>query len=165
MNYFEVWQNIRDMRPKDRKQVAYELRLKGCHVDSIYPYRYPEQKQAKFIEFYAPGEKKWVDNKYYDELKLLLENDSTIRLCFNRCRLLPSFLNDWREEKAVKSYILARFNNEYADAVYQILPEIDLAGERQRSLSITLKDGSKVMYKMAACKQKGNLLELEFSKM
>lgn len=38
MNYFEVWQNIRDI-PQDHKQVAYELRLKGCHVGSINLYR------------------------------------------------------------------------------------------------------------------------------
>lgn len=165
MDYFEVWQRIRDMKAWQRKQVAYELRLMGCNVGDIFPYRYPQQKSARFLEFFAPGEKKWEDDKYYKELKQLLENDSVIHICVKRSHWLPRFINDWREGRIIKSFIKARIGDKHLNCYYRIMPGKELNGERPCLLQLRNGNGGEVVYKMTACNYKDGYEQMTSSKM
>lgn len=82
-----------------------------------------------------------------------------------RFKWLPRFVNDYREGKVVKSYFKVYLGNDYVNAYYRILPGKSLAGERPRSLFITLENGSETVYKMTACNDKDGYEQMTFSKM
>lgn len=77
-----------------------------------------------------------------------MQYDQEIHVRIKRYAWLPRFINDWREGKIVKTYICSRVNEKYVNAWYKILPGKNLAGERPRTLFLTLSNGSEVVYKM-----------------
>jgi len=137
--------------------LAYEMTLKGFHVGYIHPHDYFDAKSVHDILFYpSHGQHEIMDSngKYYDALKEIMENDKEIHIQFERYSGFPRLINDWREGKVVRSYICSRFNGEYVNAWYRILPGDSLAGERPRSLFIMKKDGCEVVYRMTAVQGK-----------
>ena len=94
----------------------------------------------------------------------IIGNDKEIHIKFRRCPCLVRLINDWREGKIVKKYICSRINEEYVNAYYRILTGDSLAGERPRSLFITLTNGSEVVYKMTECSVKNCSEFLTFSR-
>ena len=53
MTYEEIWQKVKRMRQRDRKQLAYEMTLKGLDVGYIHPHYYFEAKGVHTILFYS----------------------------------------------------------------------------------------------------------------
>jgi len=104
------------------------------------------------------------DGTYYNALKKIIENDEKIHVQVKRYSWLPCIINDWHEGKIVKDYICSRINEEYVNAYYRILTGDSLAGERPRSLFITLTNGSEVVYKMTECSVKNCSEFLTFSR-
>jgi hypothetical protein len=104
------------------------------------------------------------DGTYYNALKRIIENDEEIHVQVKRYSGLPRIFNDWREGKIVKDYICSRINEKYVNAWYKILPGKSLAGERPRSLFLTLSNGSEVVYKMTECSHKNGYELLTFSR-
>lgn len=84
------------------------------------------------------------------------------QITVRRYKWLPRTINDWREGNAVKSYICPRIGQEYVNAYYRILPGKSLAGERPRSLFVTLANGEEIVYKMTACNIKDGYEHLTF---
>lgn len=168
MTYEEIWQKIKKgMSQQDRKMLAFEMTLKGFNVGYIHPHYYFDAKAVHDILFYPPNSQHEIedkDGKYYNALKEIIEDDKEIHIRVRRYAWLPSFINDWRESKIVKSYTCSRINKEYVNAYYHILPGYSLAGERPRSLFITLKVGSEVVYKMSACNDKNRFEEMTFQR-
>ena len=150
MTYEEIWQKIKRMSQHNRKHLAYEMTLKGLNVGYIHPHYYFDAKEVHDILFYPSNSQHEIedmDGKYYNALKDIIENDKEIHIKFRCCSCLPRFINDWREGKIVQDYISSRINEEYVNAWYKILPGKSLAGERPRSLFLTLSNGSEVAYK------------------
>lgn len=167
MTYEEIWQKIKSMSQRDRKLLAYEMTLKGFDVGYIHPHYYFDAKAVHDILFYLSNSQHEVEDKngkYYNVLKDIIENDTEIHIKFRRCSCLPRFINDWREGKIVKEYICSRINEEYVNAWYKILPGRSLAGERSRSLFITLTGGMEITYKMTECSNKNGYELLTFSR-
>ena len=167
MTYEEIWQKIKRMSQHNRKHLAYEMTLKGLNVGYIHPHYYFDAKEVHDILFYPSNSQHEIedmDGKYYNALKDIIENDKEIHIKFRCCSCLPRFINDWREGKIVQDYISSRINEEYVNAWYKILPGKSLAGERPRSLFLTLSNGSEVVYKMTECSHKNGYELLTFSR-
>lgn len=167
MTYEEIWQKIKRMSQHNRKHLAYEMTLKGLNVGYIHPHYYFDAKEVHDILFYPSNSQHEIedmDGKYYNALKDIIENDKEIHIKFRSCSCLPRFINDWREGKIVQDYISSRINEEYVNAWYKILPGKSLAGERPRSLFLTLSNGSEVVYKMTECSHKNGYELLTFSR-
>lgn len=155
MEYEEIWERVKRMGRQERRMLACEMRRKGFDVGYVHPHYYYDAKAVHEILFYSARGQYEIDDKdfmLYQALKEIMEDDSEVNVCFKRYAWLPRFVNDLREGKAVRNYILSRFNGEAIGAYYRILPGDSLAGERPRSLFITTKDGSTTVYKMTACK-------------
>ena len=143
------------------------MTLKGLNVGYIHPHYYFDAKEVHDILFYPSNSQHEIedmDGKYYNALKDIIENDKEIHIKFRCCSCLPRFINDWREGKIVQDYISSRINEEYVNAWYKILPGKSLAGERPRSLFLTLSNGSEVVYKMTECSHKNGYELLTFSR-
>ena len=167
MTYEEIWQKIKRMGLRDRKQLTYEMTLKGLNVGYVHPHYYFDAKEVHDILFYPSNSQHEIedmDGKYYNALKDIIENDKEIHIKFRCCSCLPRFINDWREGKIVQDYISSRINEEYVNAWYKILPGKSLAGERSRSLFITLTGGMEITYKMTECSHKNGYELLTFSR-
>lgn len=167
MTHEEIWQKIKSMSQQDRKLLAYEMTLKGFNVGYIHPHYYFDAKAVHDILFYPSHSQHEVednDGTYYNTLKDIIENDTEIHIKFRRYSCLPRFINDWREGKIVKNYICSRIHDEYVNDWYKILPGKSLAGERPRSLFLTLSNGSEVVYKMTECSHKNGYEYLTFSR-
>jgi hypothetical protein len=167
MTYEEIWQKIKCMSQRDRRLLAYEMTLKGFDIGYIHPHYYFDAKAVHDILFYPTNSQHEVDDKngtYYNALKRIIENDEEIHVQVKRYAWLPRFINDWREGKIVKDYISLRINEEYVNAWYKILPGKSLAGERSRSLFITLTGGMEITYKMTECSHKNGYELLTFSR-
>ena len=155
------------MSQRDRRLLAYEMTLKGFDIGYIHPHYYFDAKAVHDILFYPTNSQHEVDDKngtYYNALKRIIENDEEIHVQVKRYAWLPRFINDWREGKIVKAYICSRVNEEYVNAWYKILPGKSLAGERSRSLFITLTGGMEITYKMTECSHKNGYELLTFSR-
>lgn len=167
MEYEDIWQKIKSMSQRERKQLAYEMTLKGFNVGYIHPHYYFDAKAVHDILFYPSHSQHEVednDGTYYNTLKDIIENDTEIHIKFRRYSCLPRFINDWREGKIVKTYICSRVNEKYVNAWYKILPGKNLAGERPRTLFLTLSNGSEVVYKLTECSVKNCSEFLTFSR-
>lgn len=167
MTYEEIWQKIKRMGQRDRKQLAYEMTLKGLNVGYVHPHYYFDAKGVHTILFYLKGSQHETDDKdgtYYNTLKEIVENDEGIHVRIKRYAWLPRFINDWREGEIVKSYICSRYNGVWVNRWYRILPGKSLAGERPRSLFITLTGGMEITYKMTECSHKNGYEFLTFSR-
>jgi len=165
MTYEDIWQKVKKMRQRDRKQLAYEMTHKGLNVGYVHPHYYFDAKGVHTILFYPKGSQHETDDKdgtYYNTLKEIVENDKEIHVRVKRYPWLPRFINDWREGKIVKTYICSRVNEKYVNAWYKILPGKSLAGERPRSLFLTLSNGSEAVYKMTECSHKNGYELLTF---
>ena len=174
MTYEEVWQKIKCMSQRNRKLLACELSLSlnsssegKKTIGYIHPHYYFDAKAVHDILFYPSDSQQEVDDKdgtYYNALKEIIENDKEIHIRFRRCSFLPRFINDCREGKIVKDYICSRVNEKYVNAWYKIIPGRSLAGERSRSLFITLTGGMEITYKMTECSHKNGYELLTFSR-
>ena len=167
MTYEEIWQKIKRMGQRDRKRLAYEMTLKGLNVGYVHPHYYFDAKGVHTILFYPKDSQYETDDKdgtYYNTLKEIIENDEEIHVRVKRYAWLPRFINDWREGEIVKSYICSRYHGEWVNRWYRILPGKSLAGERPRSLFLTLSNGSEVVYKMTECSHKNGYELLTFSR-
>ena len=167
MTHEEIWQKIKSMSQRDRKLLAYEITLKGFNVGYIHPHYYFDAKAVQDILFYPSHSQHEVednDGTYYNTLKDIIENDTEIHIKFRRYSCLPRFINDWREGKIVKTYICSRVNEKYVNAWYKILPGKNLAGERPRTLFLTLSNGSEVVYKMTESSHMNGYELLTFSR-
>ena len=165
--YEDIWQMIKRMSQRGRKLLAYEMTLKGFNVAYIHPHYYFDAKAVHDILFYPPDSQHEIEDKdgtYYNALKRIIENDEEIHVRVKRFAWLPRFINDWREGKIVRDYICSRINEEYVNAWYKILPVKSLAGERSRSLFITLTGGMEITYKMTECSHKNGYELLTFSR-
>lgn len=168
MEFEEIWQRIKRMNHRERGILASEMRMKGFNVGYIHPHYYFDAKAIHDILFYPPHQQHEIedkDNKYYQALKEVMENDQTIHVCIKRSKLLPRFVNDNREGKAVKGYLCSRYKGVAVNALYHILPGDSLAGVRPRSLFITKSDGSEVVYKMVGCQMENGQQLMSFQKM
>jgi hypothetical protein len=47
MTYEEIWQKIKRMGQRDRKQLAYEMTLKGLNVGYVHPHYYFDAKENR----------------------------------------------------------------------------------------------------------------------
>ena len=167
MTYEEVWQKIKCMSQRDRRLLAYEMTFKGFDIGYIHPHYYFDAKAVHDILFYLSNSQHEVEDKdgtYYKVLKEIIEHDEEIHVHVKRYAWLPLIFNDWREGRFVKAYICSRLNDAYVNARYRILPGKSLAGERPRSLFITLTDGSELVYKMTECSVKNDYELLTFSR-
>lgn len=167
MTYEEIWQKIKSMSQRYRKLLAYEMTLKNFNVGYIHPHYYFDAKAVHDILFYPSDSQHEIGDKdgtYYNALKSIIENDEEIHVRVKRLAWLPRFINDWREGKIVKDYICSRINEKYVNAWYKILPGRSLAGERSRSLFITLTGGMEITYKMTECSHKNGYELLTFSR-
>lgn len=168
MEFEEIWQKIKRMNHREREMLASEMQQRGVNVGYIHPHYYFDAKAVHDILFYPPHQQHEIedkDNKYYQALKEIMEDDQNIHFCFKRSKLLPRFINDCREGRIVKGYICARNNGDIVNAWYRRLKSNKLKGAHSRSLFITKPDGSEVVYKMVGYKkEKGHLL-MNFQKM
>ena len=167
MTYEDIWYKIKSMSQRDRRLLAYEMTLKGFDIGYIHPHYYFDAKAVHDILFYPSNSQHEIEDKngtYYNALKEIVENDKEIHIKFKRCSCLLCLINDWREGKIVKDYICSRINEEYVNAWYKILPGKSLAGERSRSLFITLTGGMEITYKMTECSHKNGYELLTFSR-
>lgn len=166
MTYEEIWQTIKKMGQRNRNMLSYELTLKGFNVGYIHPHYYFDAKTVHDILFYPPDSQHEIEDKdgtYYNALKRIIENDE-IHVQVKRYSWLPCIINDWREGKIVNDYISSRINETLVNAWYKILPFKSLAGERPRSLFLTLSNGSEIVYKMTECSHKNDCELLTFSR-
>ncbi len=111
------------------------MTLKGLDVGYIHPHYYFDAKGVHTILFYPKGSQHEADDKdgtYYNTLKRVIEDDKEIHVRVKRYVWLPRIINDWREGEIVKSYICSRYNDEWLNRWYRILPGKSLAGERPR---------------------------------
>jgi hypothetical protein len=167
MTYEEIWQKIKRMSQRNRRLLAYEMTHRGIEVGYIHPHYYFDAKAVHDILFYPSDSQHEIEDKdgtYYNALKRIIENDEEIHVRVKRFAWLPRFINDWREGKIVKDYICSRVNEKYVNAWYKILPGKSLAGERSRSLFITLTGGMEITYKMTECSHKNGYELLTFSR-
>ena len=87
MTYEEIWQKIKRMGQRDRKQLAYEMTLKGLNVGYVHPHYYFDAKGVHTILFYPKGSQHETDDKdgtYYNTLKEIVENDEEIHVRVKR---------------------------------------------------------------------------------
>ena len=63
MTYEDIWQKIKRMGQRDRKQLAYEMTLKGLNVGYVHPYYYFEAQSVHTILFYSKGSQHGTDDK------------------------------------------------------------------------------------------------------
>ena len=159
MTYEDIWQKIKRMSQRNRRLLAYEMTLKGFDIGYIHPHYYFD---AKIYPTNSQHEIEDKDGTYYNALKGIIEDDTEIHLRVKRYAWLPRIFNDWQEGKIVKTYICLRVNEKYVNALYKILPGKSLAGERPRSLFLTLSNGSEVVYKMTECSHKNGYEYLTF---
>ena len=167
MTYEEIWQKIKSMSQRARNLLAYEMTLKGLNVGYIHPHYYFDAKAVHDILFYPSYSQHEVDDKdgtCYKALKEIIENDKKIHIRIKQYAWMPRIINDWREGRLVKAYICSRVNEKFVSAWYKILPNKSLAGERPRSLFLTLLNGSEVVYKMTECSHKKGYELLTFSR-
>ena len=168
MTYEEIWQKIKRMGQRDRKQLAYEMTHKGFNIGYVHPHYYFDAKGVHTILFYPKGSQHETDDKngkYFNALKEIIENDTEIHVRVKRYVWLPRFINDWREGEIVKSYICSRYNDECVNMWYRILPGKSLAGERPRSLFLWDPEENQIIYKMTSYHKNKNVLEMTFLKM
>lgn len=168
MTFEEIWQKLSKMSNSSRKQLAFEMTLKGFNVANIFPHYYNEAKAIHDIEFFEPDSQYPIedkDNKLYNALKDIMEDDKEIHVRVKRYACLPRFINNCREGKIVKAYIRSRVHESYVNAYYRILPGKSLAGERPRSLFLWDGDGGEMVYKMTACNFKDGYELMTFTKM
>jgi hypothetical protein len=154
MSQEDIWNKIKKMSLGYRKQLAYEMILKGFDIGYIHPHYYFDAKAVHDILFYPSNSQHEIEDKegaYYNALKRIIENDEEIHVRVKRFAWLPRFINDWREGKIVKDYICSRINEEYVNAWYKILPGKSLAGERSHTLYFCLNDEKEILYKMKEC--------------
>lgn len=155
------------MSQRNRRLLAYEMTLKGFDIGYIHPHYYFDAKTVHDILFYPTNSQHEIEDKdgtYYNALKGIIEYDTEIHLRVKRYAWLPRIFNDWQEGKIVKTYICLRVNEKYVNALYKILPGKSLAGERPRSLFITLTGGMEITYKMTECSHKNGYEILTFSR-
>ena len=165
MTYEDIWQKIKRMSQRNRRLLAYEMIHRGIEVGYIHPHYYFDAKTVHDILFYPTNSQHEIEDKdgtYYNALKGIIEDDTEIHLRVKRYAWLPRIFNDWQEGKIVKTYICLRVNEKYVNALYKILPGKSLAGERPRSLFLTLSNGSEVVYKMTECSHKNGYEYLTF---
>lgn len=175
MEYEEIWQKLKDMSQRDRKQLAYEVSrsLKSSNEEGevigyVHPHYYFDAKAIHEILFYPPHSQKEMEDKngnYYKALKHIVENDSEIHLRLKCYKWMPRFINDWREGRIVKSYICSRINGDVINKWYRILPGKTFAGERSRSLFLWDGDSGEITYKMTACNFKDGYEQMVFERM
>lgn len=175
MTYEDIWQRIKKMSQRDRKLLAYEINIslnskqewkKG--VEYVHPHYYFDAKAMHDILFYPPKSQKEIedkDGKYYNALKEIIENDKVIHIRVKRYGWLPRFINDFRENRIVKSYICSRFNGEWLNRYYSISSHHKLNGKRSHTLFLWLNDESEVLYKMIDCNDKNGYEEMTFQRM
>ena len=97
MTYEEIWQKVKRMGQRDRKQLAYEMTLKGLNVGYVHPHYYFDAKGVHTILFYPKDSQYETDDKdgtYYNTLKEMVENDEEIHVRVKRYAWLPRFIND-----------------------------------------------------------------------
>lgn len=58
MTYEDIWQKIKSMSQRERKQLAYEMTLKGFNASYIHPHYYFDAKAVHDILFYPPNSQK-----------------------------------------------------------------------------------------------------------
>ena len=63
MTYEDIWQKVKRMRQRDRKQLAYEMTLKGLNVGYVHPHYYFDAKGVHTILFYPKGSQHEIDDK------------------------------------------------------------------------------------------------------
>ena len=168
MTYEEIWQKIKRMGQRDRKQLAYEMTLKGLNVGYVHPHYYFDAKTVHTILFYPKGSQHEAEDKdesCYNILKEIVENDKELHVRVKRNPWLPRFINDWREGEIVKSYICSRYNGVWVNRWYRILPGKSLSGERPRSLFLWDPEESQIIYKMTSYHKNKHVLEMTFLKM
>lgn len=168
MTYEGIWQKLKRMRQRDRKQLAYEMTLKGLNVGYVHPHYYFDAKGVHTILFYPKGSQHETDDKdgtYYNTLKEIVENDEEIHVRVKRYAWLPRFINDWREGEIVKSYICSRYKGEWVNRWYRIQPGKSLDGEHPRSLFLWDPEESQIIYKMTGYHKNKHVLEMTFLKM
>ncbi len=167
MDYDQIWMKVKRMSRRERALLACEMRLRHFNVGYIHPHYYFDGRSIHDILFYAPNCQREIqdgDFGCYNALKEIVEDDSIVRVCFKRHALLPRFINDLRESRTVRKYICARMNEEYVNAWYRILHGESLAGERPRSLFVTLGDGSEVVYKLTNYRSAGKMDVMTFER-
>lgn len=159
MNHEELWQLIKGMRQWQRHQLAYGISSNGLSVGYIHPHYYFDARAVHDILFYPPHSQHEINGDYsvyFNALKTFIEDITSfqpsreISVCFKRYKWLPRFVNDFREGRVVRRYVCSLLQNRYVNAWYRILPGDSLAGDRPRSLFITLNDGSEVVYTMSS---------------
>lgn len=91
--------------------------------------------------------------------------EEIIEVRFKRYRWLPRLMNDFREGLAVKACFKSRLPAGYTHLYYRILQGRSLAGERPRSLFVTLNDGREMVYKLTSCKKEKHQEFLTFERM
>lgn len=175
MTYEEIWQKIKQMSQRDRKMLAYEVSLslkpstEGKEaVGYIHPHYYFDAKAVHDILFYQPKSQHEIEDnngKYYNALKKIIENNKIIHVRIRRYKWLPRFINDYCENRVVKSYICSRFNGEWLNRYYSISSLHKLNGKRSRTLFLWLNDESEVLYKMISCNDKNGYEEMTFERM
>lgn len=156
------------MKKRERKHLAYEMTLKGCDVEYIYPHNYFDAKGIHTILFYPKGSQHEIEDKdgtYHNALKEIVENDKEIHVRVKRHGWMPRIINDWLEGEIVKSYICARYNGVWVNRWYRILPGKSIAGEHPRSLFLWDPEERQIIYKMTGCNTNNNVQEMTFSKM
>lgn len=93
-----------------------------------------------------------------------MDGNQEIRLSFRRHWWLPRPVDDLLEGRAVKARVGRLFKDRLVDAWYRILPGDSLAGERPRTLFVTLTDGSEAVFSMTECKYEGGSELLVFTR-
>ena len=63
MTYEEIWQKVKRMRQRDRKQLASEMSHKGLNVGYVHPHYYFDAKGVHTILFYSKGSQHEIDDK------------------------------------------------------------------------------------------------------
>lgn len=168
MTYEDIWQKIKRMSQRERRLLAYEITHRGIEVGYIHPHYYFDAKAVHDILFYPSNSQREVEDKdgtYYNILKEIVENDEEINVRVKRYAWLPRFINDWREGEIVKSYICSRYNGEWVNRWYRILPGKSLDGVHPRSLFLWDPDESQIIYKMTGYHKNKHVLEMTFLKM
>lgn len=168
MSQEDIWNKIKKMSLGYRKQLAYEMILKGFDIGYIHPHYYFDAKAVHDILFYPSNSQHEIEDKegaYYNALKRIIENDEEIHVRVKRFAWLPRFINDWREGKIVKDYICSRINEEYVNAWYKILPGKSLVCVLLHTLYFCLTHETEMLYKMIECSFKDGYEQVTFERM
>ena len=168
MSQEDIWNKIKKMSLGYRKQLAYEMILKGFDIGYIHPHYYFDAKAVHDILFYPSNSQHEIEDKegaYYNALKRIIENNEEIHVRVKRFAWLPRFINDWREGKIVKDYICSRINEEYVNAWYKILPGKSLVCVLLHTLYFCLTHETEMLYKMIECSFKDGYEQVTFERM